>query len=400
MSDNDQRQNYEAGNGSGSGNGSNVAQHENEAPIVNDIADLEQLVNSAIILPLARANLLDYLHAYGIPVMNLGMDVANYDNGIDQIASILSRSLYDMRPVKRVMPEEKEKEITETTFNKEQAEQMNINTSCGIWQEEFEEGEPIKILPCNHAFKADAITKWLTTEKAECPICRFGLESKEVVDRSLHADRESRQHDNDDEYEPRDQHEQHAEMPPLVDEQRVRENNIMSRQNDMIQGRGRAYGGGGAGDPARSVYAAAHASRQSIAMPINQLIQNRRYMIENIARASGAVGVSRRWLAGGSAAVPSPVPAEPVRAAPPQAQGSANPPNSINNINNNNEARAEPGERRHNYINYINYINIYNNNNNHDDDNDHDDDHDHDHDYEDDEQANIDEAIRRSLLDL
>ena len=394
MSDNDQRQNYEAG--SGNGNGSNVAQHENEARVVNDIADLEQLVNSAIILPLARANLLDYLHAYGIPVMNLGMDVANYDNGLDQMASILSRSLYDMRPVKRVMPEEKEKEITETTFNKEQAEQMKINTSCGIWQDEFEEGEPIKILPCNHAFKADAITKWLTTEKAECPICRFGLESKEVVDRSLHEDRDSRQHDNDDEYEPRDQHEQHAEMPPLVDEQRVRENNIMSRQNDMIQGRGRAYGGGG--DPARSVYAAAHASRQSIAMPINQLIQNRRYMIENIARASGAVGVNRRWLSGAPAAAAAAP--EPVRAAPPQAQGSANPPRS-ENINN--EALAEPGDRGYNYINYINVINHINNNYNHHNDNDDD--------HEDDdyniinngvsvqEQADIDEAIRRSLLE-
>jgi hypothetical protein len=169
----------------------------------------------------------------------------------------------------------------------------------------------------------------------------------------------------------------------------------MSRQNDMINGRVHAQGGGG--DPARSVYAAAHASRQSIAMPINQLIQNRRYMIENIARASGAVGVNRRWLSGAPAA------AEPVRAAPPQAQGSANPPRSDNIIN---EALAEPvegGGRGYNYINYINNINIYNHRN---DPNDHNDDDDDDinniitnNGISIQEQSDIEEAIRRSLMD-
>jgi hypothetical protein len=378
-------------NDAGSENGSNAIQDQPEAPAVNDFGNLEQLVNSAIVLPLARANLLDYLYAYGIPVMNLGM----HDRGIDEMASIISRSLYDSRPVKRVMPEEKEKEITETTFNKEQAEEQKINTSCGIWQIDFEEGEPIKILPCNHAFKADAITKWLTTEKAECPICRFALESKEViVHSSSHQGGEAHEPNDEVHYQPR------AEMPPAVDEQRVRENNILSRQNNMINGGAYAHGGGN--DPARSVYAAAHASRQSVAMPINQLIQNRRYMIENIARASGGVGVNRRWLFGSNQA--SGAAAEPVRAARPEAQGSANPPGYNNMIR---EARAEPGNRDnrdYNYINYINNINIYNvnreNDNNYDDVDD-----------DDDgyniinnrvsfqEQADIEEAIRRSLMD-
>jgi|688.fasta_scaffold14237_14 hypothetical protein len=383
-------------NDAGSENGSNAIQDQPEAPAVNDFGNLEQLVNSAIVLPLARANLLDYLYAYGIPVMNLGM----HDRGIDEMASIISRSLYDSRPVKRVMPEEKEKEITETTFNKEQAEEQKINTSCGIWQIDFEEGEPIKILPCNHAFKADAITKWLTTEKAECPICRFALESKEViVHSSSHQGGEAHEPNDEVHYQPR------AEMPPAVDEQRVRENNILSRQNNMINGGAYAHGGGN--DPARSVYAAAHASRQSVAMPINQLIQNRRYMIENIARASGGVGVNRRWLFGSNQAV-APVEAEPVRAARPEAQGSANPPGSNNMIH---EARAEPGNRGnrdYNYINYINNINIYNvnreNDNNYDDVDDDDDGYNIINNINNNrvsfqEQADIEEAIRRSLMD-
>ena len=37
----------------------------------------------------------------------------------------------------------------------------------------------ISKLPCNHLFNTDAILKWLKEEKAECPICRFKLESTE-----------------------------------------------------------------------------------------------------------------------------------------------------------------------------------------------------------------------------
>jgi len=37
----------------------------------------------------------------------------------------------------------------------------------------------ISKLPCNHLFNTDAILKWLKEEKAECPICRFKLESIE-----------------------------------------------------------------------------------------------------------------------------------------------------------------------------------------------------------------------------
>jgi hypothetical protein len=354
--------------------------------VADDIGNLERLVDAAVMLPLARASLLDYLYAYGIPVMNVGAYADERDHrDLDQMASIISRSLYDSRPVKHVMPEEKEKEIKETTFNQEQAEKMKINTTCGIWQEDFVEGEAIKILPCNHAFKADAITKWLTTEKAECPVCRYALESKEVIDRPLQAGNEFRE--SDDRERDGVANRNNNNVPRQFDEQHARFNNIMYRQNNMIQGR--ASGGGAVADPARSVYAAAHASRESIAMPINQLIQNRRYMIENIARASGAVGVHRRWISG--APVAQPAAAEPVRAAPPQAQGSANPPhhNSVNN-----EAHAEPGDHGDNIYNINNIINIYNNN----------------HNFRNDdvvnnlgipiqEQADIDEAIRRSLMD-
>ena len=38
-------------------------------------------------------------------------------------------------------------------------------------------------LPCNHCFCPEAITKWLTKEKAICPVCRLTLDSIEIEDK-------------------------------------------------------------------------------------------------------------------------------------------------------------------------------------------------------------------------
>jgi len=50
---------------------------------------------------------------------------------------------------------------------------------CPISQKEFEEGEEVAQLPCNHIFEPENILKWLEKENATCPICRFKLESVE-----------------------------------------------------------------------------------------------------------------------------------------------------------------------------------------------------------------------------
>ena len=151
---------------------------------------LEDIAMASVFLPLARENLLDYLYASGLPLRPIQLGGAGVggvgggggaiDINMDGIASIMANSLYDSRPVKNVVDEKGMAEISEKTYTAQLAEDLKINTVCGIWQDEFEEGEPIKILPCNHAFKSAAIEKWLTTEKAQCPICRFSLSSKEV----------------------------------------------------------------------------------------------------------------------------------------------------------------------------------------------------------------------------
>lgn len=349
---------------------------------------LEDIAMASVYLPLARANILDYLYASGIPLRPIqlgGAGVGGADIDIDGIASILANSLYDSLPVKNVVDEKGMAEISEKIFTAEMVEKWKINTVCGIWQEDFEEGEPIKILPCNHAFKAGAIEKWLTIEKAECPMCRFSLSSKEVVCRPLY----SNDADDDDAVSggggeaavalAEDERIEPEDVP------RINENNIAARLVDSIQNRSHRE------DPIRAVYANAYASRQSISVPINQLIQSRRNMIDNIARASGGARVASRWPVARNAP-PAAAAAEPV------AHPDDERPQYINNnyyfgnvinqpiINNNEYDEAERANQAEDYevVNNRYYNNINNNYNNHDYISNH-------------EQEEIDEAIRRSL---
>lgn len=45
---------------------------------------------------------------------------------------------------------------------------------CGITLEPFESGDVALILPCEHAFKEDAIVQWLQTHNT-CPVCRVSI---------------------------------------------------------------------------------------------------------------------------------------------------------------------------------------------------------------------------------
>jgi hypothetical protein len=362
------------------GGGDDINREEYPAP------NLEDLAMASVLLPLARANLLDYLYASGLPLRPIqlggagvggvgGGGGAGADLDIDGIAAILANSLYDLRPVKTVVDEKGMADISEKTFTAILAEELKINTVCGIWQIEFEEGESIKILPCNHAFKADAIERWLTTEKAECPICRFSLSSKEVICRPLSSDVA-----NDDGGgeamvvdAPDDDH-VHQNIP------QINENHIAARLADNIHNRSHRE------DPVRAVYAGAYASRQSISMPINQLIQSRRNMIDNIARASGGARIAPRWPAAAAAV------ASPAAAAEPAAH-----PQHINNYyigNIGNIINAEPVNPVEDYNNRYNnrYNNDYYNNDNNGDNNNYNNDH-----ISNRERDDIQEAIRRSL---
>jgi hypothetical protein len=312
-------------------------------------------MNNDEILPIAmRSNMLRMLHELRVPLYALGplrggAAGAHVDDMEQAAVAVLARSLYDARPIKHVIDiadgETGEKHgIHELTYDPETAEELKINTACGIWQEEFEVGETIKVLPCNHAFRAEAITKWLTTEKAECPMCRFKMKSKEII---VHPSIEGtgagagegtqyHYHDDDSDTDNDDDGngiiEPDPQPQPPVDEQRARENNIMYRQNNIIYNRPH---GGGIADMGRDMY-------YGMSMPMNQLLQMRGRLVHG-GRALGAES--------GGGVVASIPPSQPSQL-----------PNIITNINY--------------YINQINQYQIS---------------------AEEQEEADIEEAIRRSL---
>ena len=353
------------------------AHDENQRP------NLEDFVYASVMLPLARANLLDYLYASGIPLRPMQLGGGGGAVDMDGVASIMANSLYDRRPVKTVVDEEGMAELSEKIFTAQLAEELKINTVCGIWQDDFEEGERIKILPCNHAFKADAIDKWLTTEKAECPICRFSLSSKEVNCGHISSNIV-------DEYHVRGEGGEAMVVDDAQDDDRfqqnvpqINENHIAARLADNIHNRLHRE------DPVRAVYAGAYASRQSVSVPINQLLQSRRNIINNIARASGGARVGLQFPPVAAAAAPAPPAHEPEPEVAVARDALADINNNypyinniyyVHNIINNNRPDAERGdngERRANINNYY-YDQDDNNISNR-------------------ERDDIEEAIRRSL---
>jgi len=233
-------------------------ENNNNSPRVNpDLNDLFILASAAA--PLSNLNLLDYLYANSVPLYYGGGGGGAGEAG-DSIASILARSLYDRRPVKQVITEEAQREIIDKKFAADMVKELKINDACGIWQEPFEEGEDIKILPCNHAFKADAIIKWLREEKAECPICRFSLQSKEVID--------DHDHEHDHEHDREDQHADAQESESNGDNDIVRVNNIASRLAESV-----------AGNVNPNFHRDHHQQHhRSISVPMNRLLQSMRLM--------------------------------------------------------------------------------------------------------------------------
>ena len=322
------------------------------------------LMFASVAAPLRRLNFLDFLYANSAPIYyGGGGDVDGYGDGDgeagDSVASILARSLYDRRPVKKVITEEAQREIIDKKFTAAMVEELKINDACGIWQEEFEDGEDIKILPCNHAFKADAIIQWLREEKAECPICRFSLQSKEVIDdcdhdRDHYAVRPPYEAD-----EREDQHADAQENESNGDNDIVRVNNIASRLAQSV-----------AGNVNPNFHREHHQQHhRSISVPMNQLLQSMRAMSSS-SRSREPVSQSSYAAAG-----------REVRAEAMQHGG----PRNNNNVAAAAAAPAAPSPPNiyiNNYNNY-NYIHV---------------DESHQDIVSNQEQVDIEEAIRRSLV--
>jgi hypothetical protein len=93
----------------------------------------------------------------------------------NMIMSNPEMSLDVEKKYKNIISDEGKKKLKTIKYEK------NIcNPSCPIYYVDFEIGQEITILPCNHGFCSEAINQWLSNEKAECPVCRMEFDSVEV----------------------------------------------------------------------------------------------------------------------------------------------------------------------------------------------------------------------------
>jgi len=138
-------------------------------PINNQVIDVQD--GSAAMLP----PLTPSLSAFTQPIFTTQTFPTNATT-TGAISSIMEQSFQEKARYKQVLSDEGEEQITYKTYTPEDG----TNAICAITREEFSIGDDIAILPCDHVFCKEAINQWLRTKKAECPICRFKLESKEV----------------------------------------------------------------------------------------------------------------------------------------------------------------------------------------------------------------------------
>lgn len=102
------------------------------------------------------------------------------DEPPDPIALIEEAEGWDARGYRSVLSHSGRKHLRTSRFA--DVRDVAINSQCPIHQLDFEDTDTVTLLPCLHCFTPSAIERWLTNERAECPVCRHALPSVEVPD--------------------------------------------------------------------------------------------------------------------------------------------------------------------------------------------------------------------------
>lgn len=100
-------------------------------------------------------------------------------------------------------------------------EEYYRHQSCSICLDEYELGEQIRVLPCQHTFHSECIFPWLTERSPTCPLCKAMFEAVHVEE-EVEQDEEQQQQDGNNDGSGGDEEESlHTEasaQPPLEEE--------------------------------------------------------------------------------------------------------------------------------------------------------------------------------------
>ena len=104
-----------------------------------------------------------------------GVDIFAEGEPLGLLEQTLASTLRQGAPHKHVVSSDGEQQIELGIVKEEDGEVV-----CCFSQAPLEVGDETGKLPCEHIFAREDLLKWLRTEQALCPICRFALDSKEV----------------------------------------------------------------------------------------------------------------------------------------------------------------------------------------------------------------------------
>lgn len=145
--------------------------------IFDNMTNIESYNESLnLILPHNNQDISNNLDELLTPFLTPSNYITSYFRDDRILENFINNTLSDESKYKNILSEEGKKELEIVEYKKNSI----YNSECPIYQIDFEEGEKIIKLPCNHCFNQEAINKWLTEEQAICPICRYKLKSKEV----------------------------------------------------------------------------------------------------------------------------------------------------------------------------------------------------------------------------
>lgn len=87
--------------------------------------------------------------------------------------AILRRAIApQMEDVKLVVKEEVLEKIPTMKYLKLEQKIKNMNSKCTVCQDDFNEQDEVRVLPCEHIYHLDCIDDWLKIHSYKCPCCR------------------------------------------------------------------------------------------------------------------------------------------------------------------------------------------------------------------------------------
>jgi hypothetical protein len=142
-----------------------MSQHEFWAPPITNVYISDGYIPSGYILD-------------GFVTTRNGLD-AEFERLDAEFENLVNITMNYATPAfKNVISADGENQLTHATYTPDNL--LFPNDTCPITCTEFKEGDAVIQLPCKHAYEPESILKWLKEEKAECPTCRYKLESTEV----------------------------------------------------------------------------------------------------------------------------------------------------------------------------------------------------------------------------